>query len=180
MARLHACGDAELSAELHDQLKSVVPGNKLPDVYRQMANSENALGAYLTMEASVRQSSLSEREVEAIKLAVSELNRCDYCLSVHTWKSDQAGLDRASQLSIRKGEPIGEDRLDMMVRIVRHFFKQPGNLPDALVAEARAAQLTDQNLLDLVLVASTIFLTNTFNHINDTELAFEPAPALDG
>lgn len=179
MARLHACGDDELSAELGGQLKLAVPGNKLPDVYRQMANSESALSAYLTMEASIKKGSLSEREIEAIKLAVSELNRCDYCLSVHTWKSDQAGLDRDSQLSIRSGEPIGEERLDMMVRIVRHFFRQPGNLPDALVTEARAAQLTDQNLLDVVLVASTIFLTNTFNHINDTELAFEPAPALE-
>jgi len=178
MARLHTCADDEMSNGLRNQLKQVVPGNKLPPVYRQMANSEGALTAYLGMEAAIRDGSLNEREVEAVKLAVSELNRCDYCLSVHTWKSTQAGLDREAQLAIRKGEPVGEDRLDLVVTIARHFFRQPGNLPDDLIEQARKQGLTDQNFLDIVLVASTIFLTNTFNHINDTELSFEPAPAL--
>ena len=118
------------------------------------------------------------REVEAIKLAVSELNKCEYCLSVHTFKSAKAGLDTDMQLLIREGKETGDSRLDAIVKVVRQFFIQPGTLPADMLSGIRSAGLTDQNLLDIVLVTSTIFLTNTFNHLNDTDLSFEPAPPL--
>ncbi len=178
MARLHEARDDEMGAELCEQLQSVVPGNKLPAVYRQMGNSAEALSAYLAMEAAIKAGSLESREVEAVKLAVSELNRCDYCLSVHTVKSKTAGLDADAQIRIRKGDATGEPRLDAIVSVARTFFEKPGTLPDEIMATVREAGITDRNLLDIVLVTSTIFLTNTFNHINDTELSFAPAPAL--
>ena len=179
MARLHEASDEEMGAELCEQLQSVVPGNKLPPIYRQMGNSAEALSAYLGMEAAINAGSLEPREAEAVKLAVSELNRCEFCLSVHTVKSKAAGLDEDTQVKIRKGEATGDLRLDAIVTIARHFFEKPGTLPDDLMATIRDAGISDKNLLDIVLATSTIFLTNTFNHINDTELAFSPAPALD-
>lgn len=178
MARLHAASDDEMGVELCEQLHSVVPGNKLPPVYRQMGNSTEALSAYLAMEAAIKAGSLEEREVEAVKLAVSELNRCDFCLSVHVVKSAAVGLDADLQIKIRKGEATGDQRLDAIVNIARCFFEKPGTLPEELMVTVRDAGITDKNLLDIVLVTSTIFLTNTFNHINDTELSFKPAPAL--
>ncbi len=179
MARLHTSTDQEMGAELCQQLDKVVPGNKLPPVYRQMGNSPEALSAYLAMEAGITAGSLEVREVEAVKLAVSELNKCDYCLSVHTFKAGKAGLDADAQRLIRQGRTTGEKRLDAIVAVARQFFLQPGTLPDEMMASVREAGITDQNLLDIVLATSTIFLTNTFNHLNDTELSFEPAPALD-
>lgn len=179
MARLHAASDEEMGSELCEQLQSIVPGNKLPPVYRQMGNSAEALSAYLGMEAAINAGSLEPREAEAVKLAVSELNRCDFCLSVHTVKSKAAGLDADTQIQIRKGEATGDKRLDAIVSVARYFFEKPGTLPDELMATIRDAGISDKNLLDIVLVTSTIFLTNTFNHINDTELAFKPAPDLE-
>lgn len=180
MARLHTCTDEELGAELTSRLSNVVAGKAIPSVYRQMGSSTGALGAYLSMESAIGEGSLEAREIEAVKLAVSELNQCDYCLSVHTFKSTQAGLDEDIQMAIRKGEPTGDIRVDAILAIVRRFFEQPGPLPAEMLSTAKAAGITDKNLLDIVLVTSTIFLTNTFNHINDTELSFKPAPALDG
>lgn len=179
MARLHAATDEEMGAELCQQLDKVVPGNKLPPVYRQMGNSPEALAAYLAMEAAINAGSLDAREAEAVKLAVSELNQCDYCLSVHSVKSVQAGLDTDLQLLIRRGKATGDERLDAIVTVARQFFIQPGTLPDEMLTSVRKAGITDKNLLDIVLATSTIFLTNTFNHLNDTELSFKPAPALD-
>ena len=50
---------------------------KLADVYLQFANSEPALRAYLQMEHALKQGSLNTREIEAIKLWVSQQTGCE-------------------------------------------------------------------------------------------------------
>jgi len=70
---------------------------KIADVYLQFANSEPAIRAYLNMEASLRQSTLSGLEIESIKLLVSQINQCDYCLAIHTMKSRKAGIVTVKQ-----------------------------------------------------------------------------------
>lgn len=178
MSRLTTRKEADLLAETLDALAPVRMNNKLADVYLQFANSESALKAYLHMEASIREGSLELREVEAVKLWVSQQTGCDYCLSVHSFKSKQAGLDLDAQMAIRKGQNTGEARLDCMLKIATHLFRQPRMLPKELLEEAYAEGFTEENLVDLTMVMSTIFFTNITNHINDSQSPLPPAKAI--
>lgn len=166
-------------AETLDALAPVRMNNKLADVYLQFANSEPALRAYLRMEAGIREGSLELREVEALKLWVSQQTGCDYCLSVHSFKAKQAGLDPDAQIAVRKGQEIGDARLDCLLKIASHLFGQRGNLPAELLEEARDVGLTEENLVDLTMVMSTIFFTNITNHINDSQSPLPPAKEID-
>ena len=178
MARLQTRDENSLQAQTLELLDPTRINNKIADVYLQFANSEHALHAYMGMEASLRKSPLSDLEIEAIKLLVSEITACDFCLSTHTMKSRKAGLQKEDQIAVRSGKATGNARLDTIVKIARHFFNVKGPLDDALIAEAREQQLNDEALVDIAMAVSTIFFTNITNHINHTESTLPPAPAL--
>ena len=179
MSRLTTRIETELSTETLDALAPVRMNNKLADVYLQFANSEPALRAYLHMEASIREGSLAVREVEALKLWVSQQTGCDYCLSVHSFKAKQAGLSPEEQLLIRKGQSVGDERLDCLMKIAARLFQRAGKLPDELLQDAYSVGFTEENLVDMSLVMSTIFFTNITNHINDSQSSLPPAVPID-
>lgn len=178
MSRLTTRKEADLSAETLDALATVRMNNKLADVYLQFANSEPALRGYLRMEASIREGSLSLREVEALKLWMSQQTGCDYCLSVHSFKAKQAGLAPDEQITIRKSQTTGDARLDCILKVAAQLFRQPGKLPEELLEESYAVGLTQENLVDLTMVMSTIFFTNITNHINDSQSSLPAAKEL--
>ena len=179
MSRLTTRKEADLSAATLDALEPVRMNNKLADVYLEFANSEPALRAYLHMESSIREGSLPIREVEALKLWMSQQTGCEYCLSVHSFKSKQAGLDPEIQLLIRKGQITGDKRLDCLLKIASNLFRQPGTLPKDILNEAYDAGFTDENFVDLTMILSTIFFTNLTNHINDSQSPLPPAKVID-
>lgn len=178
MARLTTRDEASLSAETIKALEPVRANGKIAEVYLQYANSEPALQAYLQMEQALVRGSLDERTLEAIKLAVSQRTGCDFCLSVHSFKSKKAGLDANTQLAIRRGEATGDETLDVVLEMVQLFLTRRGSVPDELLKRASSVGLTQPNFLDICLAVSTIVFTNISNHVNDTQSALPPAPPI--
>lgn len=178
MPRLQTCNESTLSDATLSALEPVRMNGKLADVYLQFANGEPALRAYLVMEEALRGGSLSERDRECIKLLVSEMTQCEYCLSIHSFKSDKAGIDSETQSKIRRAVATGDAKLDVIVRLVTTLFRQPGAISDDLFQEARDSGLSDENLVDICMVMSTIFFTNITNHINVSKSSLPPAPKL--
>lgn len=176
MARLQTLEESSLSAECLASLEHTRINGKIADVYLQFANSEPAIMAYLEMEASLKKSSLSELEIEAIKLLVSEINQCDYCLAIHTMKSRKAGIDKDMQMAIRGNRKTGNARVDILLDIVRAFFTRPGPISDELLASAREIGVSDKELVETAMAVSTIFFTNITNHINNSEMTVPAAP----
>lgn len=179
VSRLSTLAENELQRETLDALEAVRMNGKLADVYLQFANSEPALRAYLQMEQALAAGSLSGREVEAIKLWVSQQTGCDHCLSIHTFKASRAGFHARQILALRRGEAIGDARIDCLLRLAARLMQVPGKLPDELLQEAREIGIDDGSLVDLTLVISTIYFTNLTNHINDSESPLPPAPSID-
>ena len=179
MSRLTIRAAEELQAQTREALEPVIAAGRIADVYLQFANSESALRAYLHMESSIREGSLSNMEAEAIKLWVSQQTGCEFCLSVHSFKAKQAGLTAEQQVAIRRGVTSGNLRIDALLKVARVVFQQPGSIDQSLFEEARGAGLNDETLVDLTMAISTIFFTNITNHINDSQSQLPAAPALD-
>jgi len=176
LPRLPTISESTLSEATATALEPVRLNGKLADVYLQFANSEPALRAYLDMEQALKAGSLNDQELECIKLLVSEFTQCEFCLSVHSFKSSQAGISQDVQTLIRQSQTTGNNRLDIIVRLVSTLFKQPGAISDELLAEARSAGFSDQNFVDICMAMSTIFFTNITNHINESVSSLPPAP----
>jgi AhpD family alkylhydroperoxidase len=176
--RLSTCKESALSEQTLTALQPVRVNDQISEIYLQFANSEPALQAYLAMESALNHGSLDLRDIECVKLLVSEMTQCQYCLSIHTAKSRKAGISKEQALAIRQSQATGEARLDAIVSLVGALFRNPGVLNPSELASARSAGLSDQNLVDICMAMSTIFFTNITNHINDSESPLPPAPSI--
>lgn len=178
MPRLHTLSDEQLSTDFNQQTQHLRIGGKLADVYRELANSEPATLAYLQMEQALQQGPLSDQQVEAVKLVVSEFNQCEFCLSTHQVKSQRMGFSAEQILAIRARKAIGDADVDAVVEFTAAVLDKRGVLNDQDYQQMRDAGFSDQALVDILLAISAISFTNYFNGLNNTALMFKTAPTL--
>ncbi len=169
VARLSTRSFDDLEQATQEALAPIVARGPLANVWLEFASSEPALRAYLAMENALDTGTLAPSEIEAIKLRVSTLNSCAFCVAIHRKKARAAGLSSQAIKASQEGEPTGDERIDAMLAIVTGFFSAPGKTPDALVSRARVAGIDDAALMDLAMAVSAIFFTNIANHLNDTQ-----------
>jgi AhpD family alkylhydroperoxidase len=162
------------AAELFGAVKSTV--GKGPNSYVGIGgNSPVALEAVLSLETSLKKSSLSPLDIEVIKLVVSHATGCDYCLAAHTMIGKKLGLSREEILTLRQAQPSGNARNDALAEFTLHLLKTSGTLSADVVAAVKQAGVTDAQIVDTTMAIASITFTNLFNQINDTTLDFPAA-----
>jgi uncharacterized peroxidase-related enzyme len=161
------------TAEVYVQVKKAA--GSIPNLFAALgALSPAVLKTYLNAEGVLASGTLGKQELETIKLLVSELTGCDYCVAAHTMLGKMTGLSPETLRLIRAGQPTGDARRDALVRFVRTLQQTSGTIRSDEFAAIKAAGFTDAQLAEISLgIALTVF-TNTFNRINDTDVDFPP------
>jgi uncharacterized peroxidase-related enzyme len=162
------------TAEVYAQVKKVA-GGSVPNLFAVLGHIAPAsLSAVLNAEGALAAGSLSKQDLETIKLVVSELTGCDYCVAAHVMLAKMAGLGAETISRIRAGESTGDAKRDALVAFVRKLQLTSGTLSQADFDAIRAAQYTETQLADISLAIALTIFTNTFNRINDTTVDFPP------
>ena len=177
MSRLqHVAPDAAPAAAqaLFAQIKQAV--GKLPNAYATIGTlSPDSLGLLLSGDAVLGKGSLSKTDIEAIRLAVSADNGCDYCVAAHSMVGKMVGL-KADELSqLRAGEATGNAQRDALVRFTRLVNDSRGTVPAEAVQQVLAAGYSETQVIEILLAISLITFTNLVNRVNDTTVDF-PKP----
>jgi uncharacterized peroxidase-related enzyme len=163
------------AAQIFTAIKGAI--GMVPNAYAVIGNnSPLALEAGLALDGALKKSSLSAKEVEVVKLAVSEVVACDYCLAAHTMIAKGTGLDKAAAVAARKGTASGDAKLDALSTFARALTGTSGTVPAEVVVAVKAAGYTDAQIVDTLLAISSITFTNLVNRVNDTVIDF---PAID-
>jgi uncharacterized peroxidase-related enzyme len=159
------------AAEVFAQIKKAA--GRVPNTYAAIgALNPAALKAALAADAVVAAGSLSKQDQEVIKLTVSAVSGCDYCVAAHSLLGRLAGLDPETLQRLRAGQPTGDARRDALAGFVRALVGTRGTLSDQAFAEIKAAGYSDAQLVDISLAIAVITFTNAFNRLNDTDLDF--------
>ena len=177
MSRLHTQAVSEATGKAA-QLFSAVKGavGMVPNAYATVgSNSPLALEAALSLDGVLAKSSLNGKEIEIIKLAVSEVSSCDYCLAAHTMIGKSKGLSADAILALRHGQPSGDARFDALATFARTLVSTSGTVPAEVVASVKAAGYSDAQIVDALLAIASITFTNLLNRVNDTALDFPAA-----
>jgi uncharacterized peroxidase-related enzyme len=162
------------TAELFKGVRAAV--GKVPNSYIGIGgNSPVALEAVLSLETSLKKSSLSARDIEVAKLVVSQTTGCEYCLAAHTLMGKKIGLDREAILALRQARTSGDARDDALARFVLHLMTTSGTVQTDVVTAIKQAGFTDAQIVDVTMAIVSITFTNLFNRINDTTLDFPAA-----
>lgn len=174
MNRLHVISAKDAAGPTADVFNSIKRSlGMVPNAFIVAGtNSPLALEAALALDAALHKASLSIKEIEIIKLTVSQESGCDYCLAAHTMISKGAGLAEVEILAARHGTPSGSTKSDALSKFVRSAVRTTGTVPANVVDEFKQAGYSDQQIIDTLLAITSITFTNLVNRVNDTPLDF--------
>ncbi|WP_109127117.1 carboxymuconolactone decarboxylase family protein [Dyella sp. C11] len=159
------------TAEVFDQIRKAV--GRVPNAFGAIGSlNPAALKAVLQADGVLAAGTLTKQDQETIKLTVSEVAGCDYCVAAHSLLGKMAGLKPDALGKIRAGQSTDDAKRDALVHFVRTLVKTSGTISAEEFAAIKSAGYTDAQLVDISLAIALIVFTNVFNRINDTSIDF--------
>lgn len=179
MARTAALKPEQVPADSKATLDAFSKGlGFTPTMMASFAQSPVAFNAWATLLGSLSKA-LDVKTRDSIGLAVSEVNGCNYCLTVHSFTAQHmAKLPEDEIILARKGHAKDPKR-DAALQFARKVIETRGQVADADLQAVRDAGYTDANIMEIVALVAMYSLTNFFNNVFDPEKDF-PAVAPAG
>ncbi len=165
---------SEENKVLFDKLKNAV--GFVPNIYALMAYSETALETYLKFESAAN--SFSKKEIELVKLVVSQQNGCQYCLSAHTIFGKMNGFSEEQMLEIRTGAASFNPKLNALANLTKEITAHKGKASDEAVQNFFDQGYTKGSLIELVQLVAVMLVTNYLHNLTQISIDFALAPSL--
>ena len=144
----------------------------VPNLMKLVGNSPAALEGYLSLNGALGKGNLGVKTGERIALAIAEFNRCDYCLSAHSYLAAHvAKLDSAEINSNRNGFS-GDAKADAAVRFARKVAEARGHVSADDLGVVKEVGFSDADVVEIVLHVALNTLTNYINSVAQTEIDF--------
>lgn len=167
---------SEQSRQLFEGIEKAV--GILPNIYAVIGHSANALGSYLGFSEAQKNGSFNAKEREAIFLAVSEENGCNYCLSAHTAIAKMSGFSEDETLELRAGT-IEDKKLNVLTNLSKSIIANRGRADENFVKEFYEAGYDEKALVDLVALVVDKTFTNYIGRLARPEIDFPKAQSLN-
>lgn len=142
-----------------------------PNMFTTAAHAPAALAAMNGFFASLAKASLGPKVGEQIAIAVAQANHCGYCLSAHTAIGTMHGLGAAELAAARLGTSTDAKTAAILV-LATAINASRGQVSDAVLAAARAAGLTDGEIVEVVAHVALNVYTNLLNNLSHTDIDF--------
>ena len=160
---------------IFDQLEKKL--GKVPNLYATIGYSSNALENFLNFSGKAGAGTFSAREIEAIKLAVSEVNNCEYCLAAHTTLAKMQGFTEDETHDLRSATPEDE-RLRVLTSLARAVAVNRGKPGQETVDAFFQAGFDEKELIELIAVVTAITFTNYVHGTTRVPVDFPKAKRL--
>lgn len=143
----------------------------VPNLMSVFADSPSALQAYLQLSDLVSKSSFSPEEQQALLLAVSYENGCDYCVAAHSMMaSKMVGMSEEKLNAIRTGSVVNDKKIDALVKFTKEVVEKRGFVSQDSIQRFLGVGYTNQHILEVILGVAMKTLSNYTNHIAETPL----------
>jgi uncharacterized peroxidase-related enzyme len=142
-----------------------------PNMMATFAQSPIAFNAWAALLGGLSKA-LDVKTRDSIGLAVSEVNGCDYCLTVHSFTAEHMARLPADEIILARKGHASDPKRDAAVQFARRVIETRGKVADADLAAVRAAGYTDANVMEIVALVAMFSLTNFFNNVFDPEQDF--------
>jgi len=172
MPRIKAVNPADATGKAKRLLDAVnTTLGVTPNLMRTLAVAPAALEGYLNLNGALAGGVLDARFREQIALAVAQANSCEYCLAAHSALGSHAGLS-AESIAASRGARASDPKRDAGLKLAQAIVLHRGDVPDAALANASAAGLSDAEIVEIVANVAINFFTNYFNQVAQTEVDF--------
>lgn len=144
----------------------------VPNLMKLVGNSPAALEGYLSLNGALAKGSLGAKTGERIALAIAEINRCDYCLSAHTYLATHVAKLDVAEINANRNGISNDAKADAAVRFAASVAQQRGHVSADEVQKIKAAGYSDAEVVEIVLHVALNTLTNYVNSVAETEIDF--------
>ncbi|HEY9002780.1 MAG TPA: peroxidase-related enzyme [Mucilaginibacter sp.] len=146
-----------------------------PNMMATFAASPIGFNAWAAL-FGIMSKALDVKTRDSIGLAVSEVNGCNYCLTVHSYTAKHMAKLEADEIILaRKGHSTDPKR-DAAVQFAKRVIETRGKVSNADLAAVRDAGYSDANIIEIVALVAMYSLTNFVNNVSDPERDFPPVP----
>jgi uncharacterized peroxidase-related enzyme len=135
------------------------------------AHSPIAFNAWATLLGALSKA-LDVKTRDSIGLAVSEVNGCNYCLTVHSFTAQHMAKLPADEIILARKGHATDPKRDTAVQFARKVIETRGHVSDADLQAVRDAGHTDANAMEIIALVAMYSLTNFFNNVFDPEKDF--------
>lgn len=149
----------------------------IPNLYATIGYSSDILEAYLNYSGIVGNASFSKKEIEAIKLAVSEINQCEYCKAAHTAIAKMNGFTEDETIAIRTAK-LNDARLNVLILLAQEIAREKGRLSIELKERFFTEGFDNKALVDLIAVVNVVSFTNYLHNATQIPVDFPYAPEI--
>lgn len=149
-----------------------------PNMMAAFAQSPIAFNAWATLLGSLSKA-LDVKTRDSIGLAVSEVNGCNYCLTVHSFTAEHMAKLPAEDIILARKGHARDPKRDAAIQFARKIIETRGHVTDADLQAVRDAGYTDANIMEIVALVAMYSLTNFFNNVFNPDKDF-PAVAPAG
>jgi uncharacterized peroxidase-related enzyme len=149
----------------------------VPNFIRALANSPNALSAFLGLYRPLGRAAIDKATQERIALVVAEDNGCQYCVSAHTAIGRGAGLSNEEMLRNRQGGS-GDARAAAAVTFAKALNEHRGEVTTAEFEAVRAAGFSDGEIVEIVTLVALNVFTNILGKSTLINIDFPKVPLL--
>lgn len=162
----------EESRAIFDQLEANI--GRVPNLYATIGYSSNALSNFLNFSGNASGGTFSNKEIEAIKLAVSDANNCDYCKAAHTAMGKMNGFTEDETIQLRKAT-IADNKLNVLTGLAREVAEKAGKVSEESKARFFGLGYNEKALIDFVSVVISVTFTNYVHGLTKIPVDFPKA-----
>ncbi|MBF6133118.1 carboxymuconolactone decarboxylase family protein [Nocardia otitidiscaviarum] len=141
-----------------------------PNMTKAMVNSPAVLEAYLGFSGALGGGVLAAPTRERIALLVAEENGCDYCLSAHSYIGANIAKLTAEEIEANRHGRSSDAKAEAVLTFAAAVVRSRGGVEEADVKAARAAGLTDGEIVETIANVALNVFTNYLNKAVETDI----------
>jgi uncharacterized peroxidase-related enzyme len=136
----------------------------VPNMFRLLANSPATLESYLGFSTALGQGAVDHKTREPIALTVAQLDRCDYCLSAHTYLGRNVTELDDNELIANRNGTSHDRKAEAAVMFAAKLVQGRGRVGGRDVDEIGRAGYSDGEILEGI---GHVALNTFTNYVNE-------------
>jgi uncharacterized peroxidase-related enzyme len=172
MSRIQIVTKDTANAKQTDLLNAIQ--NKLgmvPNFLGILAQSPDALSAFLGLHAIAGNGTLDPQTRERIALVIAQSNSCEYCLSAHTAIGRNAGLNNEEMDANRAGSSL-DNKASAAVVFAKALNDNLGDITQTEFNDVKNAGYSDSEIVEIITHVGMNILTNLIGKATKVDIDF--------
>jgi uncharacterized peroxidase-related enzyme len=141
----------------------------VPNIFRAASISPDVLTALIDLRATISDA-LDGHILARLALAISQINECRYCLSLHTHLGMNYGGLSPTEMMLNRRGTSSNVKFAVLLTFAQKVMRERGKVTGDDLHAMHEAGYSDAQVIEVVTASVYYLLTNLINNVFDTDI----------